>query len=161
MRNDDTIMEIDISHQISGFSPMLFLYMNDIAEIDMSGCYSIPVVDFVDCIVYCQKVKVLSMVYCKQFSELHFIQFLPHMKSLNYVNLEECQELSFPTAYWIISSLQNLRIIDFKPARASNEYGEWKRLYEIFFSVQFGISFRRMFPYFGGYVRLPPGYHEE
>ena len=135
--------------------------MNDIGEIDISGCSSLPVIDFMDSIVFCQKLKVLNMVACKQFSKMHMLQFLPRLINLNVLNLEGCQELSFPVAYSIISSLENLRLIDFHPARPSAEYGEWKRLFEIFFQVQFGISFRRLFPFFGAYVRLPLGFEEE
>ena len=160
-RCDSTLMEIDLSNQISGFSPMLFIYMNNISEIDISGCTSLPLIDFMDCIVFCKKLKVLNMIACKQFSELHLLQFLPELDSLISLNLEECQELSFPVAYWIISSLQNLRLIDFIPRRAATEYSDWKRLFEIFFQVQFGVSFKRLFPYFWGYVRLPRGYEEE
>ena len=154
-------MEIDVSEKIQKFSPFLLLYLNDISEIDISGCALLPVCDFMDCIGFCRKLRVLTMISCKQFSELHLLQFIPTLKRLNVLNMEECQELSFWVAYWIISSLQELKVIDFEPARSVEEYDDWKKLFDTFFQVQFGISFRRLFRHFGSYVRLPEGYDSE
>ena len=82
------------------------------------------------------------------------------LTNIRYFDLEGCCEILFPSAYCIISSLPHLMNIDFVPGNALVELYEWKRLYNIFFRVSFGISFKRILPHQGAYVRLPEHFEE-
>ena len=148
-------MEIDISNYINGFAPFFLIYMNDICVLDISGCTSIPVVDLVDSLPACTKLKVLHMQRCTQFSELHMLQSLPNVPNLRYVNLRGCQELSFPVAHYIIGSLSKISVIDFEPKNPVVEVSDWMCLHTIFFEVTFGRSFRSKLPFGGQYSRVP------
>ena len=154
-RPNDCVMDWDISEHMNGFNSMFLIYMKDIREIDISGCSAIPTLNFIDCIGACQNLKILKMKACMQFTELHLMQMLPQLKRLNYLCLEECQEISFPVAFWIVSSLPQLLNIDFEPKNREIELKDWKRFFHTFFRVQFGIAFRRILPNYGLYVRLP------
>ena len=154
-------MDIDISEYINGFSAFIFVYMNDIASINISECTSLPVVDFVDCVAACRNLQSLTMRGCTQFSELHMLQMIPQLKQLRYLDLERCQEISFPVAHWIIGSPPRLSAIDFKPKNPRIEVKDWSRLHSIFIDKSFGISFCCNLPFYGQYVRLPEWFDDE
>ena len=160
-RDDNVFMEIDISNYINRFSPFFLIYMNDICVLDISGCTSIPVVDFMDSLPACTKLKVLHMQRCTQFSELHLLQTLPQVPDLRYLNLRGCQELSFPVAHYIIGSLYKISVIDFEPKNPVVEVSDWMRLHSIFFEVTFMRSFRSKLPFGGQYTRVPEWMEEE
>ena len=86
---------------------------------------------------------------------------IPKLSLLNYLDMESCQEVGFAVAYWIMSSLPELRNINFEPANPVVEQKDWMRLYDIFLNVKFGHAFTQILPSRGNYVRLPEGYCEE
>ena len=92
------------------------------------------------------------MRHCTQFSQHHMSKMLSRLPHLSYVDLDGCREIYFPAAYWILSSLPSLRMINFVPGNSKIELAEWKRLFNIFYLVSFGISFRRILPFYGSYV---------
>ena len=154
-------VEMEISDEIGGFNAMFLIYLRDIAELDISGCVSIPALDFIDCVVACSNLKLLNMRGCKQFADLHLMQMIPKLSNLGSLCLEECQEIGFPVAFWILSSLPNLFMIDFEPRNPEVEIKDWRRLFHTFFRVHFRVSFRHMFPNYGDYVRWDGDKEEE
>ena len=146
-RHDQMNMEIDISDFIFGFNPFFLIYMNDISVIDISGCKSIHVVNFINSVVACKNLKVLNILRCTQFSELHMLQMLPKLKNLNYFTANNCQEISFLVAHYILGSLEKLTVVDCEPKHPVDEVKEWIKLHTVFFSVKFGICFTRKIPF--------------
>ena len=132
--------EVTTPLYINRFSPFFLIYMNNICVLDISGCTSIPVVDFMDSLPACTKLKVLHMQRCTQFSELHLLQTLPQLPDLRYLNLRGCQELSFPVAHYIIGSLYKISVIDFEPKNPVVEVSDWIHLHSIFFEVTLATS---------------------
>ena len=151
----------NISTDIGRFNPFLFLYIDNVSTIDISGCRDICATDFVECVIGCRNLSRLIMQSCTQFSQYQMCKIVSRLLDLKYVDLEKCQELSYPTAYWMISCLKKLERINFEPLNASMEIEEWKKLYNTFFRVSFGHNFKRIFPFYGNYVRLPEDYDEE
>ena len=132
---------LDITEQIPIFTPILLIYLCNITCLDISGCRFIGPTDFVDCVVACTNMKLIVLQNCTQFSQYQLAKMLCRLTNLHYVDLDGCTEIYYPAAYWIISSLHKLQMINFVPGNRFIELCEWKKLYNTFFLVAFGISF--------------------
>ena len=97
-----------MSHRIGRFSSFIFLHMNCISEIKISGCTSINADEFRDTVIYCISLDRIEMRNCKQFSELHISQILSSLPALRYVDVQGFGEISFDCAYWLCSEIQSL-----------------------------------------------------
>ena len=146
---------LDVSKELGVFNPFLILYIRNIRSIDISGCRFLSPSNFMDCVVVCSNLQKIMMRSCTQFSEHQLARMLSKLKNLHYVDIDRCVELSFASAYWIVSSLQSLQMINFVPGNSRIELVDWKRLYNIFYAVSFGISFTRILPHYGAYVCGP------
>ena len=122
---------------------------------DISGSRHIDATDFVDTIAVCANLKMLIMQSCTQFSQWQLAKMIPNLKELRYLDLDRCVKILFPCAYCIVSGLPHLAMFNFVPGNAAVELSEWQRLYNIFFRVSFGISFKRILPHYGSYVHCP------
>ena len=85
----------------------------DLCVIHISGSKSIPVDDFIDSVVAYKNLKVLNMLRCTQFSELHMLQMPPRLENINYLNANNCEEIIVPVPHYILGILQKFSFVDF------------------------------------------------
>ena len=100
-----------------------------------------------------KNLSILNMRGCKQFSEMHLMHILPHLSKLNSVCLQECQEISFPVAFWVRIHKLRLRIggdctihfLKFSSAYHSSKFSHI--MGHMFVFRMTGIDYRIVFQY--------------
>ena len=151
-------IEIDITHRVGLFSPTLFMYLTHIQHIDISGCRYIDPGIFVDCLVFVNRLAKLQMNGCLQFKEVHFIRMLPLMGNLKYCDISGCTELSFDAAYWLLSHMKAILMINFDPKNPVEDVDYWEILLRTFTWVHFGHNVRVCMPHYGNDWRIEQGH---
>ena len=147
-------MIMDITSKIGSFSPFLFVYLNTISEIDISGCRSIDANEFTDCVLYCKKLEKLTMTSCTQFSEGHFLQFLPRLTNLYLIDLARCQEIAFVGSFFIVQSIESIRYFNFEPKNPQEDVSDWELLLRNIRRVHFGHNVMVCMPHYGNHWRI-------
>ena len=150
----EELLEINLTPNFGGFVPEHLVYFKNIVQIDISGCTEIIATLFVDCIATCRNLRIFSMTGCIQFSEKNMQKIFNQLPELEQIDCTSCADVTFATAYNIISPLKKLLGINLEPKFARAEYEDWKRLVQIFRFVTFGHSIMRIFPHYGMYVRF-------
>ena len=148
-------IEVDISAHIGLFSPTLFIYLTNISEINIAGCRFIDAELFGDTIVYCKVLCKLDMQSCNQFSESHFVRFLPKMQELQYLDLAKCCNIGFEAVLWIIQETTKLESINFDPNKPVDDMDMWKIMLTHFRRIHFGHNVRCCMPHYGNVWRIP------
>ena len=154
-QNDVRSIEVDLTDRIGFFSPTLFVYLNHISEINVSGCCFLDADLFVDTIVYCEVLCKLDMANCGQFSAIHLIRMLPKLNNLKYLDFARCCEIGFHAIYWILEETTNLNMINFDPKNPVGDVDMWEQLLRHFKDVHFGHNIRCCMPHYANYWRIP------
>ena len=155
MNNQEIPVEFEITGHIGSFSPILFIYLREIAEIDVSGCRSIDSDLFVDCIIFCENLKKIEMRSCWQFEENDFVKMLPKMRKLSYVDIAKCCKITSVSALYIAASMCQVLWLNFDPKDAKSNVSDWEILLRNFPEIHFGHNVRVHMPFYGNNWRIP------
>ena len=154
-------VEIDITDKIYTFTPFFLLYVRNITQLDLSGCQDVNANDFTQCLTSCKQLTKIILKCCSQFTELQFSLMFHELPNMTYIDLENCTELSLPTAYCILVQVQTIQMMNFMPKNPILALSDWKRLMRIFFYVHFGHSVKITMPIHSRIVQIPVGYYDE
>ena len=79
------IFEFQKSLITIGFQPDYLVYFNHLVDVDISHCRGIRAEEFIDCIAACNKIEVLKLQGCSQFSQNQLVKIMTNLKKLEYV----------------------------------------------------------------------------
>ena len=161
LNTDGTSIQLDITHRIGIFKSTIFVYLNNITQLNINGCRFIDADLFVDCIILVQNLQKLEMTCCVQFNEMHFLRMLPKLPKLSYVDLAKSSEISIDVAVCIMTDMNNLMFINFDPKKAKEHVGFWESLLRVLKHVHFGHNVRVCMPHYGNYWHMPQGSDDE
>ena len=149
-------MDVDLVEKIGNFKCQFLLYISNLIDLDVSGCTSINTQEFSEMVVACCNLERISLKGCIQFTQMSMLNIISRLPRLRSVDLEGCSEFHMQVAYWMISSLNNLEVINFEPANPVSDIVDWKRLFQKFVMVNFGVRFTRVLPNSGIGLRVLP-----
>ena len=86
---------------------------------------------------------------------------LPQVTGLEYVDMGNCQEIGFIACYWVLSLCETLQCINFNPCNPVADVEDWEMLFQHFYKIHFGHSFRCCLPNYGNYIRVPSANESE
>ena len=95
------------------------------------------------------------MIFCTQFSELHFVQVANYLPHLRYLDIHSSTLISFDTALTIIVGLSSIMSINFDPKNAKLDVEYWKEMLRTFSNIHFGHNVRVSMPYYGNMLCIP------
>ena len=124
------------------------MFCSDLEELDISNQLNIDAVKFARCVVKCQKLKVLELINCRQFTENQLTYILCNLKQLEYIDGTRTQPIRFCNFLSIIVSLKKLRCISLEPKFPTEEKKDWKRVVQTYHLV-FGHAIKRIVPLAG------------
>ena len=153
--NDVFTKFVPLTPEVGPFTAAVLIYFQDLQELDISCCQKIDANLFCDCIVACKQLKKLIMVGCKQFSEYQVVKFVPNLPMLRYFDLSKCAQITYCSAYVILSNLHCLQKINMEPKDILQIRDSWKNLIRIFRDVHFGVDVMRYFQHYGISIRMP------
>ena len=144
-----------MSDKLGRFSPFQLVYFGNLTMLDISGMTFVDAQDFLESVKSCKYLKEIRFTGCVQFHECQIVKMLSFLKDLEIVDGTSTREIQYINAFWIVSSLNKLRMISLEPKSPHSENNKWEWLVKNYNNIIFGHAIMRMFPYSGRFLRQP------
>ena len=143
-----------MSEKMGNFEPFQLVYFGHLSLIDISGMTFINPQHFMEAVQACTKLKEFRLTGCVQFHEHQLVKMLSSLQLLEMVDANSMRELHYISAYYIVTSLKQLRRISVEPKFPDSEDKRWEWLVHNFQGISFGHAIMRMFPHCGRQLPL-------
>ena len=152
----------EVTEIVGDFKVEMLPYLQDLIELDVTGCVMLNANEFSDYIQSCSKLTALFMSSCTQFRKHHLIDFIPNLSDLEIIDISQSGQLDFTAVYEIVSSVPNLQFLNFEPEGIMQDRFKWREFVRDFFGqIEFGMSVMRFFPALNQNKRILKGSCEE
>ena len=159
---DGCLSICNISQAIGDFKPVFLAYLPNITELDITSCETINPDDFTDYVQSCEKLQSLYMSGCSQFERYHFLEFLPNLSNLKYVDITETATLDLSSVYELLNAMICLKLFYFDPFKIMEQRFKWRDMVKEFIPrVEFALSDMSHFPALNQNSRMLKGQCEE